>query len=417
MVAMLTGIFGTEHLGLAEDVVQETLARAVQTWPYYGVPKNPAGWIMQAAKNLALDAIRREKNFRSKEEQIISFLEQGFVEEQVNSLDNEIHDERLRLIFVCCHPVVPHDTQVALALRTLCGFSNAEIAKAFLTTEVAMAKKLTRAKQTIRDAKVAFEIPVGPALSQRLDAVLQTLYLLFNEGYRASTGTKLVRNDLCDEAIRLAQLIVEHAACNQPRTHALLSLMLLNAARFATRVDGEGNILRLGEQDRTQWDKRMIARGLFHLAQSASGNDVSAYHLQAGIAASHCAAPDYRSTDWANILALYNQLVCIDDSPVVALNRAVAVAKVHGPRAGIAAVEAIRQLKKLESYSLLYAVLGEFESQLNNLSIAAAHFQRAAQLTEIPSERTFLLQRFRACASPACLRASSHERQRQPSSR
>ena len=400
LVSVLTGIFGLERLQLAEDVVQEAMVRALQTWPYYGVPKNPAAWLTQAAKNLALDTIRREKTFQDKQPQIISFMEHWPGEsESGNSpaFENEIKDDRLRMIFVCSHPLIPAEAQVALALKTLCGFSPPEIAKAFLTTEAAIAKRLTRAKQKIREAQIKFEIPEGEELTRRLDTVLQSLYLLFNEGYKASSGDVLIREDLCHEAIRLTSLLAEHPAGNRPKTHALLALMYLNAARIPARVDGEGNLLRLQEQDRTRWNHPMIARGMFHIAHSAAGREISEYHLQAGIAASHCAAKDYASTNWPQILEMYDRLVEFDDSPVVALNRAVALAEVHGPQAGIETVEAIQNLQSLESYYLLYAVLGEFESRLNHSRAAAAHFRKSLQLAEIKSEQVFLSKRLQAC--------------------
>ena len=399
LVAVLTGIFGIERWQLAEDVVQEAMVRALQTWPYYGVPKNPAAWLTQAAKNLALDTLRREKNFQEKQPQIIAHIEQLPGETEASNspaFENEIKDDRLRMMFVCCHPLVSREDQVALALKTLCGFSPPEIAKAFLTTEAAIAKRLTRAKQRIREAGIRFEIPEGDELARRLDAVLQSLYLLFNEGYKASSGETLVREDLCQEAIRLTQLLGEHLAGNQPKTHALLALMLLNAARIPSRTDAEGNLLRLQEQDRSRWNHPMIAHGMFHLTHSAAGNELSEYHLQAGIAACHCAARDYAATDWGHILELYDRLVEFDDSPVVALNRAVAVAEVHGPQAGIEAVGAIRNLQSLESYYLLYAVLGEFESRMNHAPAAAAHFRKAIQLAEIKSEQMFLANRLHA---------------------
>jgi predicted RNA polymerase sigma factor len=276
------------------------------------------------------------------------------------------------------------------ALKTLCGFSAAEIARAFLTSEAVIAKRLTRAKQKIREARVAFEIPAGEELAQRLDGVLQTLYLLFNEGYKASVGEQLIREELCHEAIRLGTLLAEHSAGNQPRAHALLALMLLTGARLPTRVDTDGNILRLEEQNRSQWDQPMIARGLYHLMQSTAGDELSEYHLQAGIAACHCAAKDYDSTDWPRILSLYDRLIELDNSPVVALNRAVAVAHIHGPRAGIEAVEAIHDRQQLNCYYLLYAVLGEFEADLDHRQAAMKHFRKALELATMKSEQIFL---------------------------
>ena len=398
MVATLTRIFGVENLNLAEDVVQEALARALQTWPFYGVPKNPSAWIMRASRNLALDVVRRRKVFQNKQAEIIRLMDRdGVGPDEAIFSEDEIADDRLRLMFVCCHPAIPADAQVALALKTLCGFGVTEISRAFLTTDAAIAKRLTRAKQKIRQARIPFEIPGAKELGQRLDGVLQSLYLLFNEGYKASSGENLVREELCNEAIRLTGLLAQHPIGNQPKTHALLALMLLNAARIPTRVDSEGNLLRLKEQDRTRWDQATIARGMFHLSQSAAGDELSEYHLQAGIAACHCAAKDYESTDWQQILSLYDRLIEFDQSPVVALNRAVAIANIHGPRAGLQTVEGIRGLDKLSSYYLLYAMLGEFEMRTGKLQSAAEQFRRSFELAETKSERAFLLKRLQRC--------------------
>jgi RNA polymerase sigma factor (sigma-70 family) len=396
MISILARIFGIEHLNRAEDVVQETLIRALQTWPYYGIPKNPSAWITQVAKNLALDLIRRDKIFRNKENQIAQLMDQIAADADAGESEpgeQGIADDRLRMMFTCCHPLIPQEMQVALALKTLCGFSPGEIARAFLTSDAAIAKRLTRAKQRIRDARIAFEIPTGEELTRRLDGVLQTLYLLFNEGYKASGGEHLIRAELCHEAIRLTALLAEHPAGNQPRTHALLALMLLNSSRLPARLDADGNILRLEEQNRSQWDRPMIARGMYHLMQSTAGEEVSGYHLQALITACHCAAPDYPSTDWQRILSLYDRLIEIDNSPVVALNRAVAVANVRGPRAGIEAVEAIHDREQLNCYYLLYAVLGEFEKDLHHRKAAMDHFRKALELATMKSEQVFLSKR------------------------
>jgi RNA polymerase sigma-70 factor (ECF subfamily) len=400
MVATLTRIFGIEHLTLAEDVVQEALGRALQTWPFRGVPENPSAWIMRASRNLALDVIRREKVFRGKEAEIARLIEAGGSSSQglVGFSENEIADDRLRMIFVCCHPVIPPEAQVALTLKTLCAFSVIEISRAFLTTEAAIAKRLTRAKQKIRDAHVPFEIPVGDDLARRLESVLHSLYLLFNEGYKASSGDKLVREELCHEAIRLAELLAQHPAGNQPKTHALLALMLLNAARIPAREDDQGNLLRLEEQNRTCWDQTLIARGMSRLRQSAAGGEISEYHLQAAIAACHATAPDYPATDWANILSLYDRLMEFDDSPVVALNRAVAVANLHGPQEGLKTIRAIKEPEKLAGYHLFYSVIGELEMRLDNREAAAEQFRKAFELAETKAERAFLMRRLQDCA-------------------
>src|SRR5437763_6157369 len=398
MVATLTGIFGIEHLNLAEDVVQEALARALQTWPYRGIPENPAAWIMRASRNLALDVVRREKVFRAKEPEIARLMERdGSAPGAAIFSEHEIADDRLRMMFVCCHPVIPSEAQVALALKTLCGFSVTEISRAFLTTEAAIAKRLTRAKQKIQEARVPYEIPAGEELARRLDSVLRSLYLLFNEGYKASSGDNLVREELCREAIRLTELLAQHLAGNQPKTHALLALMLLNAARTSARQDDEGNLLRLEEQDRTRWDQPMIERGMSHLRESASGEAVSEYHLQAGIAACHATAKDYSLTNWGRILSLYDRLMEFDDSPVVALNRAVAIANFHGPESGLEAVRAIRDHEKLASYYLFYSMIGELAMRMNNREAAAEQFRKAFELADTKSERAFLLKRLHHC--------------------
>ena len=397
LVSMLTGIFGINRLQMAEDVVQEALIRALKTWPFYGVPANPAAWLMQTAKHLALDLIRREKLFQDKLPQLTTFLdEDGHGTEQAVHFEEEIADGRLRLMFACCHPQIPQESQIALALKTLCGFSPAEIAKAFLTSEAATIKRLTRARQKIQELNIPFEIPSGPELSGRLEAVLHILYLLFSEGYKASSGESLIREEFCHESIRLGELLACHPLTGGPRTRALLALLWLNAARLNARTDGEGEILRLREQDRSLWNHEMIAQGIRHLGLATGGDDLSQYHLQAGIAACHCVAPSYDSTDWQRILAYYDHWVRMDDSPVVALNRAVALAQVRGPEAGIAAVEAITRREQLDSYHLVYAVLGEFESQRNNFEAAAAHFRKALQLAELRAEQSLLQQKLKA---------------------
>jgi RNA polymerase sigma-70 factor (ECF subfamily) len=398
LVSMLTATFGMQRLQLAEDVVQEAMIRALQTWPYTGVPENPAGWLMQTAKNRALDVLRREKRFHEKQPEIASTFEPPPPSvDELPRFDDEIKDDRLRLIFACCHPLLPQDAQTALALKTLCGFGTAEIASAFLTTEAAIAKRLTRARQKIAELGIPFEIPGGHDLTERLDGVLRIIYLLFNEGYSASTGDSVVREELCYEAIRLAALLAAHPVAAYPKLHALLALMFLNAARLPSREDREGNILRLKDQDRALWDRAMIGHGLLHLSQAITGDTLSEYHLQAGIAACHCVAENDAATDWVKILSYYNEWIKLSDSPVVALNRSVAIARVHGAEAGMAAVERILNRGQLDSYYLFHAVLGDFEERRRHLPQAAAHFEKALQLTEVKSEQAFLAERLRNC--------------------
>jgi RNA polymerase sigma-70 factor (ECF subfamily) len=401
MVATLAGIFGVQHLALAEDVVQEALVRALQAWSFHGLPANPSAWILRTARNLALDVVRRERIFRDKEPELIRLTEEKTpVPDGAGLGEPEIADDRLRLMFVCCHPAIAPEAQAALALKTLCGFGVSEIARAFLTTDAAIAKRLTRARQRIAEARIPFEIPAGPDLERRLDGVLRALYLVFNEGYKASAGDQLVRDEICQEAIRLAELLAVHPAGDQPKTHALLALMYLHAARTPARVDDAGRLLRLQEQDRTRWDQRRLARGMFHLAHSAAGGALSEYHLQAAIAAAHGRAPDYNSTDWPQILALYDQLVQRNSSPVIALNRAVALAAVAGPLAGLNALGRIRDHASLERYHLFHAVSGDFAFQLGRRTEAAEHFQKAMALAELKTEQAYLGKRLAACATP-----------------
>ncbi|MBL9171913.1 MAG: sigma-70 family RNA polymerase sigma factor, partial [Verrucomicrobiales bacterium] len=321
LVSQLVAHLGLHRLQLAEDVVQEAFVRALQTWPYRGIPDNPAAWLTQTSRNLAFDQLRRERNWDRKQEGIIAAQSQwhGALDSGAMSSPEDLSDETLRLLFVCCHPQLSTEAQTALALRTLCGFSASEIAAAYLTTEAAIAKRLVRARQRIRDLNLPFVVPDSPELPQRLDGVLRTLYLLFNEGYRASSGDQLIRTDLCHEAVRLVLQLTGHPATRQPQTLALAALLLLNAARLPARVDDAGNPLRLDEQDRALWNRAMIQRGVEYLGMAAGGAQLSEYHLEAAIAACHSTAREGASTDWARILSLYDQLVKLQPSPVALL--------------------------------------------------------------------------------------------------
>lgn len=396
LVSILTRIFGIERLQLAEDVVQEALMRALKFWPYYGVPDNPSAWITRTAKNLAIDVIRREALFRDKQDQMTITLQEWRQPESPDDaarFETEIQDARLRLMFACCHPDVPMDSQIALVLKTVCGFGVTEIARSFLVSEAAIAKRLTRARNTIREHHIPFEIPAGAVLEERLEAVLQSIYLLFNEGYKSSTGDALIRSDLCLEAIRLGLQLTDHPSGNHPRSHALLALMLFNAARFPERLDATGNILQLEAQDRSRWDQSMLFRALHHLSLSAAGDEVTSFHLQAGIAACHCTAQDFASTDWSRILMLYNHLELLAPSPIVSLNRAIALAKVEGPQAGLAVIGTLTDSRLLESYPLSFVVRAELEAEMGDFHLAAKHLRRALELTENASERRLLTQR------------------------
>src|SRR5581483_9268866 len=291
--------------------VQEALLRALQTWSYRGVPDNPAAWLTQVAKNLALNALQREQRWNQKQEKIAAEHTRWLSSTSEEMKHESFADDTLRLMFVCFHPELAAESQIALALRTLCGFSPAEIAAAFLSSEAAIAKRLVRARQRIRDLDLPFAVPEPAELAPRLDGVLHTLYLLFNEGYKASSGDRLVRADLCHEAIRLLELVTAHASTNEPRAHALHALMLLNAARLPSRTDDAGNLLRLHEQDRSTWDQTLIRRGIASLHQASRGGAISAYHIEASIAATHCLASEAAATDWPRILHLYDQLLAL----------------------------------------------------------------------------------------------------------
>lgn len=390
----LVRLLGVQNLSLAEDVAQEALLRALRTWSMGGVPANPSAWITQVAMNLARDALRHRKMSTGKEPALITHHEQTLSTPAVAwEASREIRDDALRLMFVCCHPSVAPDAQVILALKVLCGFSTAEIARAFLSSEAAIEKQLTRTKQRIHEAGIGFEIPEGEDLTPRINGVLSALYLLFNEGYKASSGERLLREDLCHEAIRLTTLLLTHPAGRTPRSHALLALMLLTAARFPSRLSENGALLRLHDQDRSKWDQALIERGLLLLVDAANGEDLSEYHLQAGIAAIHCTASNYAATDWARILRHYDELLRLKPSPIIGLNRAVAVAHVSGPQAGLDAIEAIPLRERLESHYLLHAVVGELHWQLKNERAAAESFRRSLALAHVGPEQAYLSRR------------------------
>ncbi len=375
MVAVLTRLLGTEHLGLAEDVVQEALIKALRTWPFRGVPDNPGGWLMQVAKNRALDLLRRDINLARKEEELRGWTAAlTSVEREDESLDDQ-----LRMIFICCQPAVPRDARVALTLKIVGGFGVPEIARAYLAKEATIAQRLVRAKRKIQEIRPPFEVPSPAELPAALDSVLEALYLMFNEGYAASAGEELVRQDVCAEAIRLARLVAEHPSLDLPKAHALAALLLLQAARNPARVDPEGNLLLLSEQDRDLWDRSKIAAGFHHLDQAARGTEMSTFHLEAGIAAAHAMAPSDEATDWPYILSLYDSLLALKGSPVVALNRAVALAMANGPEAGIAAAEEIRDHPALAGYYPLPVTLGELYARAGDEERAADCFRAALQ--------------------------------------
>ncbi len=400
LVAILTRHFGIEHLPLAEDVVQDALIKAMQTWPDTGVPRNPSAWLLQAAKNRALDQTRRDSVWRGKQSTLVPLMEdclEASRTEPSPQFEDEIHDSQLRMMFVCCQPGLPVEAQVALILKTLCGFGEKEIAAAFLASEVSVAKRLVRARHYLREQQVAVELPPADALASRVEAVQQALYLLFNEGYKASHGDSLLREDLCAEAIRLGELLVAHPAGDRPPTHALLALMYFNASRLPARTNVAGDLLLLADQDRSLWRREDIQRGVGHLGASSAGDRITRYHLEAGIAACHALAPDFAATDWRQIVELYDQLLELDGSPVVAMNRAVALARVDGPAAGLRALEAIAAPRALANYHSFHSVRGQLYFEAGDRKRAADCIRRALALVTLPAERALLERRLAEC--------------------
>jgi len=399
MVAHLTRLLGPAHLELAEETVQEAMLRALQTWPYQGAPENAAAWLFRVAHNIAIDAVRRNRTLGEKTGAILAELTLSAAAQPDDpDLEEQLRDDELRMIFMCCHPDMARDARVALSLKTVGGFNVREIARAFLADDAAIAQRLVRAKRQIREDRLTLEMPHGPELAARLDSVLEVLYFMFNEGYTAHAGEDLIRQDLCLEALRLGRLV---AACSiaEPRVDALVALMALEAARLPARVDESGDLILLEDQDHSRWDQGLMALGFHHSYLSISGDEVSEYHVQAAIAATHARAAGPQSRDWPTILELYDQLLSLNQSPVVALNRAVAVAKVHGPAEALAAIDPLANDPKLRGYYLLLAVRGHLLLELGRVTEAAACFRAALECPCSEPERRFLRRKLELCSS------------------
>lgn len=395
MVGALTRLFGTQHLELAEDVVQETLLKAMRDWPYHGVPDQPAAWLHRVAKNLAIDQLRRKSRgvellkenaalLRS-EWTLSATVGQAFAEES-------IADDQLRMLFACCHPAIPQEQQVALALRTLCGFSVPEIARAFVTNEEAINKRLYRAREAFRALR-RLDMPHPQDLPLRLRPVLATIYLLFNEGYNSTEHHDHIREDLIEEALRLCDMLVRHAETARPETFALLSLMLFHAARSEARLDHAGGIVLLKDQDRTKWDRELIALADRQLQRAAHGSDLSAYHVEAAIASMHAHADSFATTEWSTIVSLYDRLLAISPTAVVRFNRAIAVAQAHGPARGL---EELERVEGLEGSHLYHAAMGDLLRDSGRNAEAMEAYGRAAELTRSPIEQALLARKLRA---------------------
>ena len=390
----LVGDFDT-----AEEAAQEAFAAAVDQWRAHGVPEFPRAWIIQTARHKAIDRLRRRTRF---EEKLESYATSGFSRtlEEPDYDTNEIPDDRLRLIFTCCHPALALEAQVALTLRTLGGLETDEIARAFLVPVATMAQRLVRAKRKIRDARIPYTVPDSNDMPARLDAVLTVIYLVFNEGYAATRGQRLVRTDLCAEAIRLGRLVrMLLAPQPPPEATALLALMLLQDSRRNARLDAAGDLVVLEEQDRSRWDQRQIAEAL-PLVEEAFRGDPGPFAVQAAIAAQHCQAARAEDTDWPQIVRLYDLLERLQPSPVVSLNRAVAVAMVDGPRPALALIDALAAAGELDSYHLLHAVRADLLRRLGSSAEAAKSYARALALVTNDSERRFLERRLREVQPP-----------------
>ena len=395
LVAHLTRLLGPAHLDLAEEMVQEALMRALERWPYEGAPENPAAWLFRVAHNAAIDAVRRRRLLGDKTESIVAELARSATVVSVDpDIEEQLRDDELRMMFMCCHPEIPRDGRVALSLKTVGGFSVREIARAFLADETAVAQRLVRAKRQIRERRLSLELPRGDELRQRLDSVLDVIYFMFNEGYASHEGEDLIRQDLCFEALRLGRLIASSSMA-RPRVHALVALLAFQAARLPARVDAAGDLVLLEDQDHSRWDAGLIGLGFYHFDQSICGDEISEFHAQAAIAATHARARDAESIDWLLILDLYDQLMAINPSAVVQLNRAVAVSKVHGARAGLDCIEGV----EIRDYHLLLAVRGHLLLELGRAGEAGSCFRAALQCQCSEPERRFLRRKLEACTA------------------
>jgi RNA polymerase sigma-70 factor (ECF subfamily) len=402
MISVLTRIFGFHNLALVEDVVQDAFCRALEVWKFRGLPDDPAAWLMASAKNRAIDVLRRERTARvfapelgrlaDSEWTLVPAVEERFA-------PHALQDDLLRMMFSCCDPRLQEEAQVALILHILCGFSVGEVAGALVAGHAAVEKRIGRAKKVLAGSRSLFEIADAKQVSARLPAVQRALYLLFNEGYHGASTEAVVRDELCREAIRLATLLQRHAAGDTPATRALLALLYLHAARLPSRLDAHGDLLPLFDQDRSRWDRSLLAAGEHWLEEAAAGTELTDYHVEAAIAWVHGSAPSAAETDWRRIVSLYDQLLALRPSPVIALNRAIAIAQLEGPERGLAEIAGIGRAEKLASYPFYPAAMGELELRRGQREAARGHFQSARSLARNASERRFFEQRVEACGA------------------
>ncbi len=399
VLATLVRLLG--DLDLAEESMHEAFATALESWAVAGVPDKPRPWLISTARFKAIDAIRRRARFDGAQKDLVAHIESRVhdaASANQDMEDEEIEDDRLRLIFTCCHPALPPEGQVALTLREVCGLTTEEIARAFLITPATLAQRIVRAKAKIREASIPYEVPGPQELPQRLEAALQVIYLVFNEGYSAATGTDITRSELTGEAIRLGRLLIElqpEPALAEPEIMGLLALMLLQESRRAARTSPAGELILLENQDRSLWNREQIAEGVALVERALSSRRFGAYTLQAAIAAVHAEAESIAATDWRQIVALYNQLVRIHPSPVAHLNRAVAIAMRDGPEAGLAHIDAVLEQGELANYYLAHSARAELCRRLGRTAEARSSYEKALALTQQEPERQFLRERIR----------------------
>ncbi len=396
ILATLVRLLG--DLDLAEEAMHEAFAAALSVWPQSGVPANPRPWLISTARFKAIDNLRRRARFDASQDELARYLEEQLSSaersnEDASLEDDQLEDDRLRLIFICCHPALPPEGQVALTLREVCGLTTEEIARAFLVTPATLAQRIVRAKAKIREASIPYEVPSAEELPERLDAVLQVIYLVFNEGYSAAAGTEVTRAELTGEAIRLGRLLTELQP--EPEVIGLLALMLLQESRRAARTSPTGDLILLEHQDRALWNREQIAEGLALVEKALSSRRFGAYTLQAAIAAVHAEAESSAATDWRQIVALYDQLARIQPSPVVHLNRAVAIAMRDGPEAGLRHIDALLEQGELANYYLAHSARADLYRRLGQNAEARSSYEKALALTQQEPERQFLQERIR----------------------
>lgn len=390
ITAVLCKFFGSDGIQAAEDIVSETFVQAIETWPYKGVPENPAAWLYAVAKNKAKNQLHRRQIFSEKIATNLKYEAAVGDEMQIDLSDQNITDSRLQMLFTICHPSIPVEAQIGLALRILCGFGIDEIANAFLSNRETIGKRLMRAKEKLRSEKIEIRLPGDQEIDQRLDSVLTTLYLLFNEGYYSETEDSVLREDFCIEAMRLTYMLIENPKTNRADVNALMALMCFHSSRFAARRDGKGEIVLYEDQDESLWSQELIAKGVFHVKAAAHGNKLSKYHLEANIAYWHTIKAD-TPEKWENILMLFNHLLAMEYSPVAALNRTYALSKVHGKQ------EAIRQAEKLslENNRFYFTLLGELYSGID-IEKALCNFKKGYDLARTSADKKLIEKRIQS---------------------